>query len=425
MGSDRRTEAGWSRPLKAGAIQALVFVCGALAVLAVQGSLYACSLVCALAGGWLAVWVGARRASPATSASAQATAPPARAPDLLANLLDQTPAPLLIRTSSDGVIRAGNRAARALFHTDDRLLDPPAALVRAFCDGAPGERLTLSLAQAGAAGGVRTYAMPLTDVTAPAGAVTRLAALLDIEPELRAAEAGALRELLQVLSHEIMNALTPVASLAATAGELLEDRTPASSALAREAVATLGRRAEGLTRFVEAYRTLARLPPPRLAPTPIAALVDETARLFRSRWSALGVELEAAMAPGANDAGELVVKLDSDLMIHALMNILSNAAEATLTAAELAAATPLDPTPRVKLIAQAGAGGGVELVIADNGPGVSADDRERIFQPFFTTKADGTGVGLSFARQVALSHGGTLTLAPATPGRGATFVLTL
>jgi signal transduction histidine kinase len=168
--------------------------------------------------------------------------------------------------------------------------------------------------------------MPLTDVTGPAGAMTRLAALLDIEPELRAAEAGALRELLQVLSHEIMNALTPVASLASTAVELMGDQTPASTALAREAVATLGRRAEGLTRFVEAYRTLARLPPPRLAPTAIAALVDETARLFRSRWSAQGVELETSLL----SPGDLLVKLDPDLMIHALMNILSNAAEAAL-----------------------------------------------------------------------------------------------
>jgi signal transduction histidine kinase len=412
MGSDRPKPPAWSRPLGAAAVQVLVFVCGGLSLLAVQGSLYACSLVCALAGLWLAAWASTRSAAPARGAAAKAVQPRASpAPDLLANLLDQTPAPLLI-LDPHGVIRAGNRAARALFHTDDRLLDPPPALTHALRDGAPGERLTLSLAHAGAAGGVRTYAMPLTDVTGPGGAVTRLAALLDIEPELRAAEAGALRELLQVLSHEIMNALTPVASLAATAVELMDDRTPASTALAREAVATLGRRAEGLTRFVEAYRTLARLPPPRLAPTAIAALVDETARLFQSRWSALGVELETTVA----SAGELVVKLDPDLMIHALMNILSNAADAALAASAV---------PRVRLAASAGPSGGVELVIADNGAGVGAEDRDRIFQPFFTTKAEGTGVGLSFARQVALSHGGTLTLAPETPGTGATFVLTL
>jgi signal transduction histidine kinase len=424
MGSDRRLQADWRRPLGAVASPVLLFVCGGLAILAVQGSLYACGLVCLLAGVWLAAWTSTRSIRPpAGYASPRAVAPKASpAPDLLANLLDQTPAPLLIR-DPDGVIRAGNRAARALFGTDDRLLDPAPDLVRALTVGAPGERLTLSLPHAGAAGGLRTYAMPVTDVThadatspdqsAPAGAVTRLAALLDIEPELRAAEAGALRELLQVLSHEIMNALTPVASLAATAGELLEDQTPASTALAREAVATLGRRAEGLTRFVEAYRTLARLPPPRLAPTALSGLIDETARLFRSRWAALGVDLELGVTPS-----DLVVRLDPDLMIHALMNILSNAAEATLAA-------PRDTPPSVGLFVGRGPAGGVELVIDDNGPGVALEDRDRIFQPFYTTKAEGTGVGLSFARQVALSHGGTLTLAPQALGRGATFVLTL
>ncbi len=76
-------------------------------------------------------------------------------------------------------------------------------------------------------------------------------------------------------------------------------------------------------------------------------------------------------------------------------------------------------------MASIGPGGGVELSITDNGPGVGAEDRDRIFQPFFTTKADGTGVGLSFARQVALSHGGALALAPSAAGQGATFVLTL
>jgi signal transduction histidine kinase len=412
MGSDRPSPAAWSRPLGAAVAQALVFGCGGLSIVAVQGGLYACALVCVAAGLWLAAWA-ASRSPPLIRPTPRAIVPSAsRAPDILANLLDQTPAPLLIRRP-DGVIRAGNRAARALFNTDDRLLDPPPTLVQALRDGAPGDRLTLSLAQAGAGGGVRTYAMPLTDVTGPAGAVTRLAALLDIEPELRAAEAGALRELLQVLSHEIMNALTPVASLAATAGELLDDRTPEATAQAREAVATLGRRAEGLTRFVEAYRTLARLPPPQPAPTSIAALVDEAARLFRSRWSARGVELETRL----ESAADIIVKLDPDLIIHALINILSNAAQAALAGSAAA--------PKVALSATAGSSGGVVLAIADNGPGVGADDRERIFQPFFTTKADGAGVGLSFARQVALSHGGALTLAPQTPGQGATFVLTL
>jgi two-component system nitrogen regulation sensor histidine kinase NtrY len=252
--------------------------------------------------------------------------------------------------------------------------------------------------------------MSLADLAGPQGDI-RLAALLDIQPEIHAAEASALRDLMLVLSHEIMNALTPVASLAATATELLEDEDPKSLALAREAVTTLGRRAEGLMRFVDAYRTLARLPPPAPRAVSLGELMGEAERLFRSRWDPKGVALEL-IRPNP----DIIVKLDPDLTIHALSNLLSNGAEAAL-------ADPARP-PRVRLAARPETSGAT-LVVADSGPGVSAEHRERIFQPFFTTKAEGTGVGLSFARQVALSHGGDLALAPLAPGEGAVFLLRL
>jgi signal transduction histidine kinase len=258
--------------------------------------------------------------------------------------------------------------------------------------------------------GQRTYAMSVADLSGPQGDM-RLAALLDIQPEIHAAEATALRDLMQVLSHEIMNALTPVASLAATATELLDDETPASLALARDAVATLGRRADGLMRFVDAYRTLARLPPPVPQPTSLVALMDEVARLFRSRWEPRGVHLELT-----RPSPDVILRLDPDLTVHALSNILSNGAEAALSGT----ARP----PQVSLSSRA-RDGGATLVVADSGPGVAAPHRDRIFHPFYTTKAEGTGVGLSFARQVALSHGGELTLSPSAPGEGAVFLMRL
>jgi signal transduction histidine kinase len=250
----------------------------------------------------------------------------------------------------------------------------------------------------------------MTDLVGPDGAL-RLAALLDIQPEIRAAEAAALRDLLQVLGHEIMNALTPIASLAATATDLLSDQTPASNDLARDAVATLARRAEGLTRFVDAYRTLARLPPPTLKASSLNALLAETARLFDSRWKAKGVSLEVR-PPRA----DVALRLDFDLMVHALTNILSNAAEACLGGG--------GEERRVRLAARS-LENGASLLVEDSGPGVPLADRDRVFQPFFTTKAEGTGVGLSFARQVVLSHGGDLTLLPQRPGIGAAFLLTI
>jgi signal transduction histidine kinase len=113
---------------------------------------------------------------------------------------------------------------------------------------------------------------------------------------------------------------------------------------------------------------------------------------------------------------DVVLDLDLDLMVHALANILSNGAEAALASGRA--------DPEVILAAQS-TGGGVRLTIEDNGPGVCASDGEAIFRPFFTTKAHGSGVGLSFARQVVLSHGGSLTLSPAVPGSGARFAVAL
>ncbi len=410
MGSDAKTREAkaWARRrgrATRALAQALVFGCGALSVLAVQGSLYACACVIALLGVWMAAAALQQREAEKAATPEREGPPRASGPDdLLSNLLDQTPAPLLIY-EPHGAIRAGNRAARALFGTDDRLLEPPPGLLDALRTGAPGDRLTLNLPTDRT---MRTYAMPITDIVRDGeGGVARLAALIDIEPELRAAEAGALRELLQVLSHEIMNALTPVASLAATAEDLMGDRTPKSLILAQEAVATLARRADGLTRFVEAYRTLARLPPPQLAPTHLANLLEEVARLFRSRWGAQGVELELTPPPA-----DLIVKLDPDLIIHALMNVLSNGAEAAMHVEGRTAKVQLSGVPKAE---------GATIRITDNGPGVPSEARDQIFQPFFTTKSHGSGVGLSFARQVALSHGGLLTLLPPRAGCGAAF----
>jgi len=389
--------------------QALLFACGIGVVIALHFGLYACTAVLVLLAVWLGsatIWPTYEIGSPSARAPADPAMPSKAEQRWLGSLLDQTPAPLLV-LHPDGVIRTGNRAARTLFRTDDRLIQPPDTLVHALNSPSLTERLTVTL---DTEAGPRAFAVSMSDLVGPEGAL-RLAVLLDIQPEIRAAEAAALRDLLQVLSHEIMNALTPIASLASTAVDLLGDETPDATVHARDAVETLARRAEGLTRFVDAYRTLARLPPPALKPTRLGALLGEVSRVFRSRWERQGVMLELN-----EPALDFDLDLDMDLLVHALMNVMSNGAEATLAG----------PGERrlVKLTARARENGAV-LTIEDSGPGVAPADRERVFRPFFTTKAEGTGVGLSFARQVALSHGGDLALLPQRPGTGAEFLLTI
>ena len=110
--------------------------------------------------------------------------------------------------------------------------------------------------------------------------MTRIGALIDIDAELKAAEAAALRDLVQVLSHEIVNALTPIASLAETAVAMLDDPDPTLPKV-RDAVETVARRAASLHRFGESYRALAKLPAPSVERIPLAGFVSDLAALLR------------------------------------------------------------------------------------------------------------------------------------------------
>ena len=390
---------GFRRVAAAAAVQAALLGCGVALTLELQAHLFAVAAALGLAALWIVAavaWSRRLRAALPVERPRELARDAAQA-RLLASLLDQTPAPLLTLDET-GSLRARNRVARQLFRTDDLILKPPQALIEALEAQAPGARRTARVEG-------RAYVVSLSDVWAVQGRL-RLAALHDIEPELRAAEARALRELMQVLSHEIMNGITPVASLAVTAEELLAEGGAAARLQAREALSVLSRRAEGLARFAEGYRALARLPPPVLAATSAAALIEEAAQLFRGQWFERGVTL-LAVAPSP----DVEAPLDRDQLIHALLNLLANAAEAALAA----------PAPFVVELRGEGRRPGLVIRVADSGQGIDGPAREHVFQPFFTTKPHGTGVGLSLSRQIARAHGGELELLPTEAGRGAVF----
>ena len=242
------------------------------------------------------------------------------------------------------------------------------------------------------------------------GGARILAALTDVQAEIQTAEAAALRDLLVVLGHEIMNALTPVTSLAGSAFALMAEGTPAALEQVREALEIILRRAEGLESFVQGYRALARVPPPVLRPVRAGDLLREAASLFDARWAKAGVALELNMP-----RTELVAQMDAGLVGQALLNLLANAAEAALAGGH---------APKVRLSADADPTG-VVFIVADNGKGVDQDRQAEIFHPFTTSKPGGTGIGLSLTRQIANSHGGSLVLDQTSNGPGATFLLRL
>lgn len=369
---------GWAALLRG----MLLLLAGGAFTAAWGAGLYASALVSALAALWGLVTgiVEAQRPKLVPVAAPMPAPDPAHRERRLTALLDLSPAPI-VTLDGEGRLHAINRAARRLFGAADLVVDPPAPLIEAIGD-ASGRAATVAIDG-------RSYALTTNDF-ALGGAQSRLAALIDIDAELKAAEAATLRDLVQVLSHEIVNTLTPIASLSRTAADMLEEPAPSIPAL-RDAVGTVARRAEGLQRFGAAYRSLARLPAPRFAALDLAGIGGDLARLFATRWPEL---------PLSCDTGAPVrLQGDADQLSAALWALLQNAAEAV-------AAQP---------------GGQVELAlwrdaraaywqVRDNGPGVAEADRASIFRPFFTTKPQGSGVGLALARQILLAHGGDLTL---------------
>lgn len=380
----------------------LLFLAGVAAQAAWNAGYYASFVIAALVG----LWVGGHallsryrsgQEALAESAWSAAVLQREREARALGAFLDHAPVPLLALRGR-GALTALNATARRFFRTDDVVRDPPSELLPAILGAIPGRPQTLALESEGAP---RAYALTVSELVSE-GDFVRVAALVDIQAEIQAAEAAALKELLQVLSHEIMNSLTPVTSLAQTVSELLADEGRPATSQAREAADSIARRSEGLLRFVGAYREMARLPDPRFREVSVSALLHDVALLFRSRWERRGVPLE--VEPPRPD---LTVSIDPELLSQALINVLSNAAEAALEGAG---------PPRVRLCAEAVAMGRVAVSVADNGPGVNLDDPTLIFRPFFTTKATGTGVGLSLARQIVLAHGGGIALAPSSTG---------
>lgn len=342
-------------------------------------------VACVILAGTVWVSHGAR----VVRAGEAGTARDARDEDLRV-ILDQLPVPL-VRHVDGQRPEALNRAARALFQTDDVILAEMPELVRALSEAASGRQIVLPVL-----GG--QYAVSVSEVASDSGHA-RLAALMDVQTEMHKAEAAAMRDTLQVLSHEIMNSLTPVASLAEVAGAFL-DKSPADVASASEALSTLSRRAGSLTRFIEAYRSVARLPDPVLQPVEPARLVRDVANLFQRTPGHGGIEW-------AIEAGDALprLNLDEPQISQALINVITNAIEAT---------DGLDGLRRIRIVANE-TQHNVVITVSDNGPGVPDSIRSNLFTAFATTKPQGTGTGLNLARQIALAHGGNLQLAGSDP----------
>ncbi len=354
------------------------------------------AVACALAGlisaalGWAALGRLAQRPAPLP-----AEPPPAPRPDLDAALEH---APLALWRLVAGMPPlALNAAARRLL-APGRAVEPAPLL--ALLDAEPGRRVVTLPTEHG-----QERAVLAVSALTVQGQAWRLAALAPIESELETEALSAWRQLVQVLTHEIMNSLTPIASLAASAPALLE---AGEHAELHAALAALARRAAHLQGFVERYRSVSQPPAPTLADTPLLPLLQAVQRLVAPTWDAAGGRVDITVEPAS-----LALRTDAAQLEQVLINLAQNALQACAGR----------PAPRLLIDATLSRGARLRLTVADNGPGVAPGLEGRIFTPFFSTREGGSGVGLAVVRQLVHGLGGTVRHAK-RPGGGACFVLT-
>lgn len=232
--------------------------------------------------------------------------------------------------------------------------------------------------------------------------VERLYSIENLSGELTARESSAWRNLIRVLTHEIMNTLTPVTSLAQTTTALLDG--PHAKKDIREAVETIARRSEGLMNFVLRYRELLSVPKPVLSMVSVE-------RSLRS--------IETLMAGGLDDVRvsidvtpvSLEVCADSALLDQVLVNLVVNALDAMKEISD----------PHLEMSGKLSFGR-VAISVKDNGPGIDSAALDQIFVPFFTTKRSGSGIGLSLSRQIITAHGGEIAVESGSGGTIMTLV---
>jgi nitrogen fixation/metabolism regulation signal transduction histidine kinase len=238
-----------------------------------------------------------------------------------------------------------------------------------------------------------------------------LVSVQDIRGELEEREIEAWQKLIRVLTHEIMNSMTPISSLATTVEGLI-DRIPAggepeSLEDIRGALRTIQKRSEGLLHFVDGYRNLARVPKPDRKFFPVADLFAQVAKLLHARLDECGGRLETVSNPA-----RLEVLADRALLEQVLINLVLNACDAVRGQAQ----------PRVEMAASLDERGRPVIQVRDNGRGIAPENLDKVFVPFFSTKETGSGIGLSLSRQIMRLHGGSISVA-SKPGQETVFTL--
>jgi two-component system nitrogen regulation sensor histidine kinase NtrY len=229
----------------------------------------------------------------------------------------------------------------------------------------------------------------------------------DLTELLKAQRLAAWREVAQRIAHEIKNPLTPIQlSAQRLRRRLTTDRNADEKRLLEEATATIIQEVEGLRQLVDEFSRFARMPALTPKPTDLARLLEGVVVLYRESHPSLAIR--SAFSPDLPP-----IEVDPDQIKRAVLNLVDNAVEAVSGAGEVCVQTAWLPESHR-----------VRIVVTDDGPGISAEDRERLFMPYFSTKATGMGLGLPIVHQIVSDHGGTIRVEDNAP-HGSRFVIEL
>ncbi len=236
------------------------------------------------------------------------------------------------------------------------------------------------------------------------GKTHKIIACQNINETLDEAEAMAWQKLLRVMTHEIMNSVAPISSLAATLKDRIKGMDPLEDlSLGLE---TIQRRSEGLLKFAETYRNLSKITKPNLNEVCIRDLFRNLHFLMQPTLDQKNIEFEVTLKDRS-----LKIEIDLNLIEQVLINILVNAMEALKEIS----------VPKISMSASE-LNHKILLKISDNGAGISPDILDKIFIPFFSTKKNGSGIGLSLCQQIMLLHKGSIQVRSRV-GEGSLFIL--
>lgn len=309
----------------------------------------------------------------------------------------------LLSFDQTGKVELINATAKKFLHTDkirniDELIETQSRLYKVLFD-LPAGKSTLFRAQGDVQLSVHATQIVLR------GKKIKLIAFQNIQPELQKKELEAWQNLTKVLRHEIMNSITPIASLTSTMKDILtEDLTPNGEKfeLNNEAVddlqdglGTIEGRSQGLIRFIDAYRDYTTIPLPQIKPIEVAQLVEHVYHLMKPDLRKQNIEFTCNINPE-----DLQLNIDDEMIEQILINLIKNSAEALVDI----------KNPQIKVTAFIDGEESPKIEVLDNGHGIVREALDQIFIPFYSTKQRGSGIGLSLSRQIMQLHNGTLTV---------------